>query len=75
MKILGALLELPSKQHCRFGQFGPVLRLDAEYLSYVKSIETHASAFLPLNISAIGTVIENLFPTFNTRIKKCLVEL
>ena len=26
MKILGALLELPAKQHCRFGQFGPVLR-------------------------------------------------
>ena len=26
IKILGALLELPAKQHCRFGQFGPVLR-------------------------------------------------
>ena len=25
MKILGAVLELPAKHHCRFGQFGPVL--------------------------------------------------
>ena len=31
--------------------------LGAEYLSYVKSIETHARAFLPLNISAVGSVI------------------
>ena len=30
--------------------------MDADYLSYVKSIETHECAFLPLNISAIGTV-------------------
>ena len=30
--------------------------LGAEYLSYVKSIETHARAFLPLNISAISSV-------------------
>ena len=30
--------------------------LGAEYLSYVKSIETHARPFLPLNISAVGTV-------------------
>ena len=29
----------------------------AEYLSYMKSIETHARAFLPLNISAVGSVI------------------
>ena len=26
IKILGALSELPAKQHCQFGQFGPVLR-------------------------------------------------
>ena len=30
--------------------------LGAEYLSYVKSIETHAHAFLTLNILSIGTV-------------------
>ena len=30
--------------------------LGAEYLSYVKSIETHARTFLPLNISAVGSV-------------------
>jgi hypothetical protein len=26
IEILGAVLELPTKQHCRFGQFGPILR-------------------------------------------------
>ena len=79
MKILGAVLELPAKQHCRFGQFGPngldwhhclagnsktaprififLIVLGAEYSSYVKSIETHACAFLTLNILSIGTVI------------------
>ena len=30
--------------------------LGAEYLSYVKSIETDTHAFLPLNISAVGSV-------------------
>ena len=30
--------------------------LGSENLSYVKSIETHARAFLPLNISAVGSV-------------------
>ena len=24
IKILGAVLELPAKQHCQFGQFGPI---------------------------------------------------
>ena len=31
--------------------------LGAENLSYVKSIETHARAFLPLNISDISSVL------------------
>ena len=31
--------------------------LGAQNLSYVKSIETHARAFLPLNISAISSVL------------------
>ena len=30
--------------------------LGAECLSYLKSIETHVRAFLPLNISAVGSV-------------------
>jgi hypothetical protein len=25
IKILGAVLELPAKKHCQFGQFGPIL--------------------------------------------------
>ena len=73
IKILRAVLELSAKQHCRFAQFGPILRwmgwigsagsskiaprilifsivLGAEYVSYVKSIETHAHAFLTLKV-------------------------
>ena len=30
--------------------------MDADYSFYVKTIETNVRAFLPLNISAIGTV-------------------
>jgi hypothetical protein len=26
IKILGAVLELPAKQHCQFSSFGPFLR-------------------------------------------------
>ena len=39
--------------------------LGAENLSHVKSIETHARAFLPLNILAIGSVafLENMILT------------
>ena len=32
--------------------------MGAEYLFYMKYIETHARAFLPLNKSAIGSVME-----------------
>ena len=31
--------------------------MGADYSFHVKTIETHARAFLPLNISAVGTVI------------------
>jgi hypothetical protein len=39
--------------------------MDADYLFYVKNIETHARAFLPLNISAIGTVFFDTVSNFN----------
>ena len=71
IKILGAVLELPAKQHCQFSPFGPPCEvngldwqcclagssqraprififsivLGAEFLSHLKSIETHARAF------------------------------
>ena len=32
------------------------IAMSADHSFYVKTIETHARAFLPLNISAIGTV-------------------
>ena len=95
MKILGAVLELPAKQHCqsspftsKLGQIGSnwpnwqcclagrsetatrilifSIAMGADYLFYVKTIETHARAFLTFNILAIGWVfyyvnIINLF--------------
>jgi hypothetical protein len=43
--------------------------LGAKYISYVKSIETHARAFLTLNILSIGTVKE-LFVFIEMKQKK-----
>ena len=40
--------------------------LGAEYLSYVKSIETHARAFLPLNTSAVGSVVLDTLVQFQS---------
>jgi hypothetical protein len=36
------------------------IAMGADHSFYVKTIETHARAFLSLNISAIGTVVEDL---------------
>jgi hypothetical protein len=80
MKILGAVLELPAKQHCqsspftsKLGQIGQIgsavssktaprilifsIAKGADYSLYVKIIETHAGAYLALNILAIGRVV------------------
>ena len=40
-----------------FRDFHFSIVLGAEYLSYVKSIENHARAFLTLDILPIGTVL------------------
>ena len=48
---LAALKRLP-------GLFIILIVLGAEYLSYVKSIETHVRTFLTLNILPIGTVFK-----------------
>ena len=86
MKILGAVLELPAKEHCqskpiylKIGLTWPnrqcclagsskmaprilifSIAMGADHSFYVKTIETHSRAFLPLNISAIGTVKCNM---------------
>ena len=66
IKILGALLELPAKQHCRFGQLAPKqlpgfsffsIVLGAKYSSYVKSIATFAPTFYGHIISVLASVI------------------
>ena len=53
----------PNRQCCLAGSFKMAPRilifsiaLGADHSFYVKIIKTHARAFLPLNISAIGTV-------------------
>jgi hypothetical protein len=62
MKILGAVLELPTKQHCQSSPFTSnflifSIALGADHSFYVKIFETHARAFLTLNIFAIGRVV------------------
>ena len=47
--------------------------LGAEYLSYVKSIDTHVRAFLTLNILSIGTVNE-LFVFIEMKQKKIFLK-
>ena len=37
-----------------------LIAMDADYTFYVKSIETHVRAFLPLNISAVSSVFSPL---------------
>ena len=48
--------------------------LGAEYLSYVKSIEIHARAFLPLDISAISSV-HCVFMIFMTIIENVMNDI
>ena len=49
IEILGAVLELPAKQHCQFG-----IVLGAEYSYYVKSIATYAPTFFGCNNSVLA---------------------
>ena len=81
IKILGAVLELPAKQHCQSSQeIGPnwpnrhyclagsskkapkILIFCVDYSFYVKTIKTHARAFLTLNILAIARVLHFMCP-------------
>ena len=51
IKILGALLELSAKQHCQFGQFGPILR----YMGWIGCSGSSKRASRILNFSiALG---------------------
>ena len=59
IKILGALLELPAKQHC---QFSPRIlifstAMGADYSFYVKLIATGAPTFFGYIISVLASVI------------------
>ena len=40
------------------------IAMGADYAFYMKTIETHARAFLPPNISAVGTVYTRI-PYYN----------
>ena len=69
MKILGAVLELPAKQHCQSSPSTSKLAgssqmatrilifsiaMSANNTFYVKTIETNSRTFLALNILTIG---------------------
>ncbi len=51
--IVGAIWKLPAKQLPGFFCFNILIFI---YFFKYETIETHARAFLPLNISAVGSV-------------------
>ena len=54
IEILGAVLELPAKQHCQSSPF--TSKLVANYSFYVKSIATCAPTFFGYIISVVASV-------------------
>ena len=69
----------PNQQCCLAGSSKTAPRIfifsiamDADYTFYVKSIETHAHAFLPLNISAVGSEASTL--TYLTKHQVLLIK-
>jgi hypothetical protein len=54
IKILGAVLELPAKQHCQFSPFGPIFEINGlSWQCYLTGSSKKASGFLIFSI-AIG---------------------
>ena len=56
IEILGALFELPAKQHCQLAPRISIfsIAMGADYSFYVEIIETHARAFFKVIIFSIG---------------------
>ena len=63
IKILGAILELPAKQHCQFSPFGPfswwIGFMGTDYSIELISIETYAPQFIGHNKFFRGIVNKN----------------
>jgi hypothetical protein len=54
IKILGAVLELPAKQHCQFSQFGPIFEVNGlDWQCYLPGSSKTAPRILIFSI-AIG---------------------
>ena len=54
IKILGAVLELPAKQHCQFNPFGPIFEVNGlDWQCYLAGSSTTAPKILIFSI-AIG---------------------
>ena len=60
MKILGALLELPAKQHCQSSPFTSKLGQIGQIGSNVKSIATFAPTFYGYIISVLASVLQDV---------------
>jgi hypothetical protein len=55
IQILGAILELPAKQHCQFSPFGPILGVnELDWQCYLAGSYKTAPRILTFSI-AIGT--------------------
>jgi hypothetical protein len=52
IKILGAVLELPAKQHCQFSPFGPIFQVNGlDWQCYLAGSFKTATRFLIFSIA------------------------
>ena len=52
IKILGAVLELPAKQHCQFSPFGPIFEVNGlDWQCYLAGISKTAPRILIFSIA------------------------
>ena len=57
IKILGAVLGLPAKQHCQFSLFTLSIAMSVDYSIELISIETYAPQFIGHNEIFLGSVL------------------
>ena len=54
IKILGAVLELPAKQHCQFSPFGPIVEVDGQDWHYCLAGSSKIAPRILIFLIAIG---------------------
>ena len=61
IKILGAVLELPAKQHCQFSPFGPIFEVNGlDWQCYLVGSSKTAPRILIFSIADYSFEVENI---------------